>query len=254
MGVGASMSISIIVEGRLWGLFACHHYAARCASFERRSVSELFAQMFSMRLGCRERQETVEFERRARDISDQLLGAVASDARRLLKDPDWLGDILTNAIPADGVGVWISGAIYAFSGTTPPTEAFPQDHPRAERHRGGQGVRDRRDRLDRAGAEEFASAAAGHAGHPDLARAARLCRRCFGSELIRSVRWAGDPHKPSRIRPERPAAYAARELRRVEGTGRRPVAALHRRRNYASPRRCARTLIEVVCARRRGVG
>ena len=65
--------------GKLWGLFACHHYAPRCPSFERRSVSELFAQMFSMRLESRERQETVEFERRARDISDQLLGAVASD-------------------------------------------------------------------------------------------------------------------------------------------------------------------------------
>jgi len=28
MGVGASLSISIIVDGKLWGLFACHHYAA----------------------------------------------------------------------------------------------------------------------------------------------------------------------------------------------------------------------------------
>jgi light-regulated signal transduction histidine kinase (bacteriophytochrome) len=94
MGVGASLSISIIVDGNLWGLFACHHYAARRPTFERRSVSELFAQMFSMQLESRERKETVEYERRARDISDQLLGAVASD-ETLLKDPDWLGDILT---------------------------------------------------------------------------------------------------------------------------------------------------------------
>jgi light-regulated signal transduction histidine kinase (bacteriophytochrome) len=35
MGVGASMSISILVEGQLWGLFACHHYSPRCPSFER---------------------------------------------------------------------------------------------------------------------------------------------------------------------------------------------------------------------------
>ena len=109
MGVQASLSISIIVDGKLWGLFACHHYSPRCPTFERRSVSELFAQMFSMRLESRERQQTVEYERRARDISDQLLGAVASD-ETLLKDPDWLGDILTHAIPADGVGVWLGGA------------------------------------------------------------------------------------------------------------------------------------------------
>ncbi len=94
----------------------------RCPTFERRSVSELFAQMFSMRLESRERKEPVEFERRARDISDQLLGAVASD-EKLLNDPDWLGEILTNAIPADGVGVWINGS-HAFSGTTPSPEQF----------------------------------------------------------------------------------------------------------------------------------
>src|SRR3712207_4895733 len=102
MGVDASMSVSILVEGRLWGLFACHHYSPRCPSFERRSVTELFAQMFSMRLESRERQEVVEFERRARDISDQLLGAVASD-ETLLNDPDWLSEILTKTIQANGV-------------------------------------------------------------------------------------------------------------------------------------------------------
>src|SRR5262249_54306593 len=29
MGVGASMSVSILSHGKLWGLFACHHYSAR---------------------------------------------------------------------------------------------------------------------------------------------------------------------------------------------------------------------------------
>ena len=89
MGVRASMSISIVVEGELWGLIACHHYSPRCPSFERRSVAELFAQMFAMRIETPRAPETVEYERRARDISDQLLGAVASD-ETLLNDPDWL--------------------------------------------------------------------------------------------------------------------------------------------------------------------
>ena len=29
MGVGASLSISIVIRGKLWGLFACHHYGPR---------------------------------------------------------------------------------------------------------------------------------------------------------------------------------------------------------------------------------
>jgi len=49
MGVGASLPISIIVDGQPWGLFACHHYAPMCPPFQTRSVSELFVQMLSMR-------------------------------------------------------------------------------------------------------------------------------------------------------------------------------------------------------------
>ena len=46
MGVGASLSISIVVDGRLWGLFACHHYGPRLPSAQSRSTAELFGQMF----------------------------------------------------------------------------------------------------------------------------------------------------------------------------------------------------------------
>ena len=36
MGVRASLSLSIVVDDKLWGLFACHHYSPRRPSFERR--------------------------------------------------------------------------------------------------------------------------------------------------------------------------------------------------------------------------
>jgi light-regulated signal transduction histidine kinase (bacteriophytochrome)/CheY-like chemotaxis protein len=201
MGVGASMSISILVEGRLWGLFACHHYSPRCLTFERRSVAELFAQMFAMRLESRERQVTVEFERQARDISDQLLGAVASD-ETLLKDPDWLSDILTHTIPADGVGVWINGN-YAFSGTTPNSEQFSRIIRALNGTAAGKVFA-----TDRIGsivpdAEAFASAAAGMLALP-ISRGPRDYVVLFRSEMVRSVRWGGDPHKPMEFGPNGP--------------------------------------------------
>ncbi len=200
MGVCASMSISIIVEGRLWGLFACHHYAPRCASFERRSVSELFAQMFSMRLESRERKETVEFERRARDLSDQLLGAVASD-ETLLKDPDWLGDILTNAIAADGVGVWIAGN-YAFSGSTPSTDAFRRIVRALNATAAGKVFAT--DHIASLIADPAGlNSAAGLLAIP-ISRSPRDYVVLFRSELVRSVRWGGDPHKPVEYGPNGP--------------------------------------------------
>ncbi len=201
MGVGASMSISIVVDGKLWGLFACHHYSPLSPTFERRSIAELFAQMFSMRLESRERKETVEFERRARDISDQLLGAVASD-ESLLRDPDWLADILTHAIPADGVGVWLAGN-YAFSGTTPPTADFRRIVRALNATAAGKVLA-----TDHIGslvpdAEEFADAASGMLAIP-VSRSPRDYVILFRSEMIRSVRWAGDPHKPVEYGPNGP--------------------------------------------------
>jgi len=201
MGVGASMSISIIVEGRLWGLFACHHYSPRVIPFERRSVAELFAQMFAMQLESRERQLIVEFERRARDISDQLLGAVASD-ETLLNDPDWLSGILTHAIQADGVGVWINGE-HAFSGATPDVNQFARIIKALNGTAAGKVYGTDRIAAIVPGAEDFADVAAGMLAIP-ISRAPRDYVVLFRSELVRSVRWGGDPHKPMEYGPNGP--------------------------------------------------
>lgn len=201
MGVAASMSISIIVEGELWGLIACHHYSPRCPSFERRSVAELFAQMFAMRIESRERKNVVDYERRARDISDQLLGAVAND-ETLLKDPNWLGDILTSAIPADGVGVWINGN-YAFAGQTPDTPGFAKIINALGATAAGRVFATDRiaDLVPEATA--FSGNAAGMLAIP-ISRTPRDYVVLFRQEIIRSVRWAGDPHKPVQLGPNGP--------------------------------------------------
>ncbi|MGF7147356.1 light-regulated signal transduction histidine kinase (bacteriophytochrome) [Sphingomonas zeicaulis] len=201
MGVEASLSISIIVDDELWGLFACHHYSPRAPTFERRSVTEMFAQMFSMRLESRERRALVEYERRARDVSDQLLGAVASD-ETLLNDPDWLADILTSTIPADGVGVWINGS-YAFSGTTPPTDDFRRIIRALNGTAAGKvfATDHIASLVDRAA--PFARQASGLLAIP-ISRSPRDYVVLFRSEIRDSVRWAGDPHKPVTFGPNGP--------------------------------------------------
>ena len=201
MGVRASMSISIVVEGKLWGLIACHHYAPRCPSFERRSVAELFAQMFAMRIEARERTQVVEFERRARDISDQLLGAVASD-ETLLNDPDWLSSILTSAIPADGVGVWINGN-YSFSGLTPDTGQFARIIQALNTTAAGRAYATEQINALVPGITERKCNVAGMLAIP-ISRTPRDYVVLFRAELIRSVRWAGDPHKPVSYGPNGP--------------------------------------------------
>ncbi|WP_395001562.1 HWE histidine kinase domain-containing protein [Sphingomonas sp.] len=201
MGVRASMSISIIVEGEFWGLVACHHHSPRCPSFERRSVAELFAQMLAMRIETRERKEMVEYEHRAREISDQLLGAVASD-ETLLRNPDWLFDIISRAIPANGVAVAINGS-YALSGHTPDTQGFERI---VKALNGATASRVfATDRISQLVPEaiEHASLAAGMLAIP-ISRTPRDYVVLFRSEILHTVRWAGDPHKPVEYGPNGP--------------------------------------------------
>ncbi|MEO0739975.1 MAG: ATP-binding protein [Bacteroidota bacterium] len=56
MGVAASMSISVLDEGRLWGLIACHHYAPRYVPYRLRAASDLLGQVFSMQFALRRKQ------------------------------------------------------------------------------------------------------------------------------------------------------------------------------------------------------
>lgn len=201
MGVAASLSISIVVEGRLWGLFACHHYAPRRLSFERRSLAELFAQLFALRLESRLREEQAEYERNARDIANTLMSAVAGD-KGLLGDPEWVGDLLTNVIPADGVGIWLNGE-YALAGATPSTPDFIRlvnalntasaGHIFATDHIAGI-VED---------ARSYQAKAAGMLSIP-VSRAPRDYVILFREEWVRSVTWAGDPSKPAEYGPHGP--------------------------------------------------
>ncbi len=50
MGVQASLSISILIDGELWGLIACHHYSKRDCSTALKTHAELYAESFALAL------------------------------------------------------------------------------------------------------------------------------------------------------------------------------------------------------------
>jgi two-component system, chemotaxis family, sensor kinase Cph1 len=47
MGVRASMSVSLVLDGKLWGLIACHHYTPRFVPYSVRMACELLGRMLS---------------------------------------------------------------------------------------------------------------------------------------------------------------------------------------------------------------
>jgi light-regulated signal transduction histidine kinase (bacteriophytochrome) len=73
MGVGASMSISIINGGALWGLIACHHYEPRVLPMEKRVAAEMFGEFFSMQLEALIQKRRIEASTKAREFLDRLM-------------------------------------------------------------------------------------------------------------------------------------------------------------------------------------
>ncbi|MGE8110507.1 ATP-binding protein [Pseudomonas sp. NPDC086566] len=54
MGTLASMSLSIVVDGQLWGLISCHHAQPRAVEFRTRTACELLASVLSLQIESRE--------------------------------------------------------------------------------------------------------------------------------------------------------------------------------------------------------
>ena len=76
MGVGGSMSISLLRDGELWGLIACHHFTPRRLAYEVRTVCELLGQLLSWQLSskmntahARRRMETTQLQQQLIEAS-----------------------------------------------------------------------------------------------------------------------------------------------------------------------------------------
>lgn len=201
MGVRASLSISIVIEGKLWGLFACHHYEPRLPTFAQRTAAELFGQMFSMMLESRLRREAAAYETRARMAADRLMTSLAQD-NQLLNNVQYLGDIILDTIPADGVGVAMNGST-AFSGLTPDHHQFEQIAEMLSRQTPGKVFTTDNIASLVPEAAEYAHKSAGLLAIP-LSRSPRDYVVLFRSERLRSVRWAGNVEKEIEYGPNGP--------------------------------------------------
>jgi light-regulated signal transduction histidine kinase (bacteriophytochrome) len=127
MGIDASMSISIISGGRLWGLIACHNYTPRRLPQHLRAVCELFGSMFSYQLEAFEKGQEFHARMASRVVLQQLMLnlAGADDYARGLTEqsPNLLdyihgGETSLDGRRQGGVAVSVSGDL-TYLGVTP---------------------------------------------------------------------------------------------------------------------------------------
>lgn len=100
MGVRASMSVSLVKDGRLWGLVSCHHYdGPRHVPFEVRAACELLAQSFSQSIAGVEELEQQDYALHLAGVSARLFEQVAR-----------AGDVVTGLTAGDPDVLALAGA------------------------------------------------------------------------------------------------------------------------------------------------
>ncbi|HZH43529.1 MAG TPA: GAF domain-containing protein [Lysobacter sp.] len=195
MGVAASMSISLICGGALWGLIACHHDEPRWIPPNVRAAADFVGLFASMRIAAAGQEQMlarIEQAERAREVLVSRMRTAASPAEALAAELD----ALCRVFAGDGAACWVAGE-WRSAGTVP--QAARRDDVLAWLHAGAG--------PDVVSTEE---SCAWSTAAPRDATAGVLAIRLnasdwllvFRDEQIETVRWAGEPHKAIAMRDD----------------------------------------------------
>ena len=200
MGVAASMSISLVSGGRLWGLIACHHREPRTVPSATRAAAELFGLFMSMRVSAHDQHLAGIRDDLAREVRETLWLKLAS-TRNL--DQALSGELehLAMSLNCDGIGILIDGNWTGY-GLTPDAACAPRLQAWLTK-----GLNDRADIFSTDAAADWC---AKECEAEDIAGllALRLGRHddwllFFRKEQIQDVKWAGEPVKEAESRAGR---------------------------------------------------
>ncbi|GFE81465.1 histidine kinase [Steroidobacter agaridevorans] len=199
MGTLASMSISVLVDGRLWGLVSAHNALPRRVNAQARTACDLMGQVLSQHIGARQRGAYAARRIDLKQVESELLTKIAaSDSFQ-----SGLGnhaDTWLKIANASGAAVLHDGSLFT-AGVTPP-----QDRLRALT-----------EKLHRQGADSFVTDSLGQQWpeFADIVDAASGVLAIsisqlhssyilwFRPEVERTVLWAGDPREAKQVENER---------------------------------------------------
>jgi two-component system, chemotaxis family, sensor kinase Cph1 len=195
MGVAASLTMPILVDGELWGLIACHHYKPTHFSYQVRSACELLAQVTSLQLKAAEHSELLSYQLKLDNVHQQLVRKAASEGDLMaLSDSQ---PSLLDAMDAEGAALFHLDRWWCAGKT--PTEvqldalaAWLDQRPEFDASMRPVFVTDALTRLYPAGAE-MASVASGVLA-VQISRLRKDLIMWFRPEAIQTVHWAGNPH------------------------------------------------------------
>ena len=221
MGVRASMSISLIVRDRLWGLISClDHTGPRRVPHDMRAACEFLGRLTSLHIAAFEDRELLALRASRRDTEEALAEAMRASAvgdnvlAGLLARPDELMGL----VGAEGAALLGAGEP-ATCGRTPPPALIQEIAAWLDGESGARGpfsTASLGTLLPRA-----LPASAVASGLLTFALPGAPARRLlwFRPEIVRTVNWGGNPAKAvaagsdERLRPRHSFALWRQEVR-----------------------------------------
>ncbi|NQX93353.1 MAG: GAF domain-containing protein [Erythrobacter sp.] len=198
MGVGATLAMSIVCQGKLWGMISCHHMTPRLPSFSLRTVAETFSQIFSLIIDRMQIDASQRVRARGRELREQLMVNLA-DGAPLGTNVAKVGEMLSEVIAHDGLTVNVAGE-FNRHGAAPSAEEFERIVPHLARSQIKEAYATTSLAAHLKEAEAFADRASGALFIP-LSRTPYEFLILWRKPLRRTVTWAGDPAKAKAVRP-----------------------------------------------------
>jgi len=122
MGVSATLVISLVVGGELWGLVACHHYSARLISSRLCAACELLAETVATRIAAFEgnaQSHVVWTLRRFESHLAEGISQLGDWREALFNSPEFL----LRPVDAEGAALFVDDEIQT-TGTVPGTRTL----------------------------------------------------------------------------------------------------------------------------------
>jgi chemotaxis family two-component system sensor kinase Cph1 len=195
MGTMASMSVSILVDGALWGLISCHNAMPKRVPLHARNACDVLAQIFALQLSAHERGAQAEQRLALGATQSRLLGFMAEEdsfVDGLLNHPD---DVLA-LVNASGAAVVTADRCRLLGAT--PSEADVRSLYTWLSARGDTDAVFVSEALSDAipEAASFSDRASGLLAISVSKKYASYIL-WFRPEVVRTVKWGGNPVKPA---------------------------------------------------------
>ncbi|WP_233744850.1 ATP-binding protein [Leptodesmis sichuanensis] len=198
MAVAASMSISLIKQGRLWGLIACHHGTPKFIPYAVRIACEFLGQVMSMELIAKEANEDLDYKMKLKSIQAKFLETIPQQNQHSLINCLISPDLqLLDLVSAQGAAIYWNGE-FTTLGNTPGPNALNRLLEWLESH-----TEDNLFYTDALPslcqeAESYRSIASGLIALT-ISRTNRNYILWFRPEVLQTVNWGGNPNQPVEI-------------------------------------------------------